>query len=845
MKLFRSKRVVIALVAVLLLALFLVRPGANRLHTQVVESISLAVGRPVSVSSVHLQLLPQPGFELENFVVQDDPAFSAEPILRAQEVTAALRVRSLLSGRVEIARLVLTEPSFNLVRNADGHWNLESLLDRVARIPVAPTSKAGAESRPGFPYIESDLGRINLKLGTEKTPYALTDADFGLWQDSDNTWGMRLKARPIRTDFNQSDTGVVRLSGIWQRAASLRETPVQFTVQWEKAQLGQVTKLINGSDEGWRGTLDLSAAVSGTPSDLSVQTEGTVQDFHRYDILSSTQLRLASKCDAHYSTLDHTLKIGCKSPVGGGKVLVTGEIQSPTGERTYELQIKTVDLPAQSFVGLAGHWKQGLPEDLIARGKVNGELSVHGGGAGIWDAAWQGKGEAAQVRLESPSAGVEVVLGNIPFEVVQDVAGRAIGRSRRPGTSSASEAGPENRLQIGPFSAGLGRSTPATIRGWVSRSGYDFSVLGDAGIERLFAELRTLALPVWPLSARGTARLDLGVSGEWGRPGYADVRGKAQLRTVTADVRGINAPVEVESATLIFQPHGIDVQNLQSSVGNVSWRGSLMIPRHCETAGMCPTVADIQVGTVSLAQLNQVFNPYLRNQPWYGLFSSSSPSAYPLMRTYVIGKISADHFDVGRISASHVAARLELRNGQLLLSNLRGDVLGGKHVGEWRSNFASKPPQFSGNGKLDAVVLNQLAASMNDAWVTGAARATYSLSLSGASTAELLASASGTALVEARDSQLAHVSLSEDGGPLQVKRLTAHLRLHDGAFEIQDGKLDTTTGTYQVSGVASLDRALHLKLSHEGVPAFFITGPLSEPHVAQITTPETQAVLKP
>ena len=116
-----------------MLALFLVRPGAQRMRTRIVHSISLALGRQVDVGRVSLRLLPQPGFDLENFVVHDDPAFGAEPVLQSSDVIALVRVSSLLRGRLEIARLSLTEPSLNLVRDSEGRWNLESLLERAAQ----------------------------------------------------------------------------------------------------------------------------------------------------------------------------------------------------------------------------------------------------------------------------------------------------------------------------------------------------------------------------------------------------------------------------------------------------------------------------------------------------------------------------------------------------------------------------------------------------------------------------------------------------------------------------------------------------------------------------------------
>jgi uncharacterized protein involved in outer membrane biogenesis len=85
---FRSRRGAILLGLVLLGGLCLVRPGANRLRSRIVASVSLALGRSVDVSSVSLRFLPQPGFELEDFVVHDDSAFGAEPVLRSPEVTA-------------------------------------------------------------------------------------------------------------------------------------------------------------------------------------------------------------------------------------------------------------------------------------------------------------------------------------------------------------------------------------------------------------------------------------------------------------------------------------------------------------------------------------------------------------------------------------------------------------------------------------------------------------------------------------------------------------------------------------------------------------------------------------
>src|SRR5712671_6726872 len=167
----RSRRGMMA-VAALVLVLFLFRPGVYRLRNRIAISIGNAVGRRVAIDNVRLRLLPRPGFDLEGLVIYDDPAFSAEPMVRAQDVSAAIRFRPLLRGRLEIATLSATDPSINLVRNNQGRWNLASLLERNAQIPAAPTAKGVYERRPAFPYLEAGHARINFKLGQTKKSYA-------------------------------------------------------------------------------------------------------------------------------------------------------------------------------------------------------------------------------------------------------------------------------------------------------------------------------------------------------------------------------------------------------------------------------------------------------------------------------------------------------------------------------------------------------------------------------------------------------------------------------------------------------------------------------------------------
>ena len=842
MSFWRSKRGVLILGIVVLLALFLVRPGANRLRSRIISSISLALGRPVDVDAVKLRLLPQPGFDLENFVIHDDPGFSAEPMLRAQEVTASLRMTSLLRGRLEIARLNLTEPSLNLVRNAEGHWNLENLIERAAKIPVAPTSKAKTERRPGFPYIEADRGRINFKFGPEKKPYALTEADFALWQDSENAWGMRLRAQPVRTDFNLSDTGTVKVSGTWQRAATLRDTPLQFSLQWDRAQLGQATKLAYGNDKGWRGGLRISTSLTGTPASLAIVTAASVQDFRRYDIFGGGDLQLAAQCSGHYSSPDHVLSdVDCSAPVGDGAITVTGSINSPFSSRVYDLALSARDLPIQSLIAFARHAKQGMPDDALANGRLDANMRFrHTTVAGPAGVIWEGGGETSGFQFGSKLTKTELVLGRVPFAVSAAVDSRSRAKLREPVPSP-----PEARFDIGPFNLALGKPTPATVQGWASRSGYSITVQGDAQVHRLLQLARTVGIPAPQPTAEGLAKIDLQIAGAWSGFVAPRTTGKIQLHSVRAEVRGLNAPLEIAAANLLLTQDQVNVKNLTASIADTSWRGSLTLPRQCAAPDSCPVRFDLHADEIATDQLNQLVNPRIPKQPWYHFLASPTAGVPYLLALHAVGKVTANRVVVRKLVGNRVSANVELAKGKLRLSDLRGDVLGGKHVGEWEANFTAKPPEYNGTGTLERVALDQLAESMSDDWITGSAVATYKVRASGLDASELSASANGTLKVNAQNGVLRHLALADETRPLQMHRLAARLLLQDGKFEIQEGKLETPTDVYQVSGTASLTRILNLKLTRQGAPGFNVTGTLMEPHVSPILTAETRAALKP
>jgi len=832
--------------ALLVLALFLVRPGAQGLRSRIVHSISMALGRQVEVGWVSLRLLPRPGFDLQNFVVHDAPEFSVEPMLRSQEVSAALRITSLLRGRLEIARLSFSEPSLNLVRNGEGRWNLEDLLERAARTPVAPTGKARTELRPAFPYIEMNQGRINIKLGQEKKPYALVDADVALWQDSENIWSGRLRAQPVRTDFNITDTGLLKIEGSWQRAASLRETPLRFTAQWDRAQLGQVTKLAYGNDMGWRGTVRLFVSGKGTPAQLLIETGGSVQDFRRYDISPQSPLRLAAHCNGQYSSVDHSLSdLFCRAPVGGGEVSLKGNLSSIAKPRIYNLVLLSEDVPVPSLVQFALHSSKKISDDLAATGKLDGSVRfIRTVSDSFPEVA--GQGEISALHLGSTRADRELVIDRVPLALSS-----APGSERPPKTSPAygkaqiaAPSWPE--LEIGPFDVALGRALPATMRGRISRTGYGFELQGEAELQRLFHAAHSVGLFAPQSTAKGLAKVDLKLGAEWQELTPPRVIGTAHVRSIRTEVPGLSTPLEIASANVTLSENEIKVQKISASLADDTVSGSVVLTRPCAALAKCSVRFDLHSDEIASERLAGLLNTSTARQPWYSFLSFSRPQGLlSLAALHASGKFSLSRLLLHNVEAHRLSANIQLGNGKLRLSDLRGDVFAGRHTGEWNIDFTAKPPVYGGQGTFEGISLEEIAAATGGNWITGTAAANYDVTASGSSTAELFSSASGTIQVAARDGLLPHIALASAGNALRVNQFSGEFLLRHGSFEIQQGKLETPAGIYLLSGTASLKRTLDLKLMRDSVHGFNITGTLPELQVQPVILSETQAALKP
>ncbi len=839
----RSRRMMWLVPLILVLAVLLPPfVNVNRYRSRVAGAIGRALGRDVTVSNIELKLLPRPGLALSNFVVADNPSYGAEPMLRADTVTAYLRLTSLWRGRLEIGTLDLDNPSLNLVRRGDGHWNVEELVERTSQTTPAPTSKLRPEARPRFPYVEASSGRINIKLGQVKKAFAFTDADFALWLESENQWGIRVEARPVRTDVNITDTGTLKLDGRFQRASNLRDTPLYLKLNFNDGPLGQMTKLLFARDRGWRGTLRSSAILTGTPAALGITLDAQVDDFRRYDIALGEAMRLRVHCTGTYSSNGDSLyDVRCESPVGQGVVKVRGDAQGWGGG--YELSIDGEHIPAERIAAFARHAKKDLPADLTATGEVEAVFTVRKQPGGAPE--WAGGGSTSLLALHSGVLKEDLQLGEVRFLVPANKP-LAVAKHKRvvrkpvPAVKNAAL-----HLVVQPFAMPLGAASPATASGYFDQEHYSLHVSGDAELVRLLNIAQALGIGTPGVGLAGAAQLDVDVAGSWMGFTPPAPSGTMQLHKVTAELQGVAEPLLIDMAAVSLENRQVNVTSFTAAFAKgTSIGGAANFPVHCTGPENCVLHFDVRADEVSLARLNQLLNPSLRSQPWYHLLAIGRQHEDALMKLRASGHISTPRLELGPVTANNVNGIVELSGGKLRINELRADMLGGHQNGSWIADFTLSPPRFMGNGIVSKLAMAQLSGLMHDNWATGNVDATYSLTLAGLNTASLRDSASGSADFTWTGGSLRHVILEGRGAPMTFSNFTGKVILQNGTFNLQDCKMKSSGTLYTVKGTASYDRNLDLRLQHSGGSSYVISGTLDQPRVQTVTSPPAEAALR-
>jgi hypothetical protein len=820
------RRWILLAAAVLSVVAFVLPPLVNisRYQHRIADSISRSIGRQVHISSVKLRLLPLPGFEFSDFSVEEDPKFGSEPILHSDSVVADLRLLSLWRGKLEVSRIHFDDASLNLVREPNGGWNFASVLVQAAHIPNAPTGQRHAGSAPRFPYIDAENTRINFKEGNEKKSLAFLNSDLSISLAPEDAWELHFRAQPVRTDLvlDLSDTGMLHIDGTLHRAPLLAEMPMQLKVEWDGVPLGQLSKLTLGSDIGWRGGLDVEAAVEGTAELAHIRTRLKVAGLHRSEFTPARPIDVESTCRASFRRESRSLEdIACNSPVGDGALRLAGSIQEVQTQPQAQLTLAIDRVPASAVLTALQEVRSGLGSGVQAAGALNGQFQY------------------ATQNGRPPSIAGEVALDSLSLTPPDSRKPFLVGpvRLRCESPQAGNDAG-SPALLLQPVRLAMGAPVPVTVDGRFTPAGFDLHLGGVTTLARLKAFGKTFGL----LGGAGTATLDLDLRGKWLLPVpdtehpvvASTAEGSIAIRNAELTTSYLSQPLKIASAQGILSPTQIEWTNASFTYGKLEAQGTLEYPTLCIASAPCAGHFSLVFPTLDLAALQSTL---LGTSEGGELLRQilDRIDRHSVKWPDLSGSVRIGVLSTGKLVVRDAIGALDISGNSIKIRSLNGHLANGTMHLAGLVDASGDQPEYQLDVQVTNAAPSALGSIFDEHWGGGQANFSAQITMSGFDAQDLVRTATGSLRWDWTKGGLA----AEEPLPVAAQpfvhfdQWSADAAIAESTIKITHSLLARGQEAIPLSGTISFNREIDMKGGSTAHP-FAITGTLQHPEVKAI-----------
>ncbi|HEV8143824.1 MAG TPA: AsmA-like C-terminal region-containing protein [Methylomirabilota bacterium] len=240
-----------------------------RVQALIATNASQALGRPVRFASVSVSVFPLPGVTLHQLEVAEDPQFGGKPFLTLDRGRLRLRIRPLLSGRIEFAELSLAKPVITVMRDARGRLNVATLGATSEPRPASRSPRSGsgggggtaALALPGSVKISDGvLMYVAEGAGAAPATYRVEHLDLVL-DAAGPQIAFKGSARVMPGDLALKFTdGIVTVTP----GQTLTGAPLRANVTLESANMSPLVASAAGPTLGVGGALKGALAVAGT-----------------------------------------------------------------------------------------------------------------------------------------------------------------------------------------------------------------------------------------------------------------------------------------------------------------------------------------------------------------------------------------------------------------------------------------------------------------------------------------------------------------------------------------------------------------------------------------------------
>lgn len=761
--------------------------------------LAATFGRPVEVAHFGFTIFGGPVFEADSVTVGEDPRFGQEYLLRADRLSARLRWAALIHGRMEFDRLSLSRPSLNLVRAADGTWNIETWLPAPNTQTSLQLSRSPAEIPAHASRIDIAAGRINFKKGVEKLPFAFVDVNGSVNLQAAGRWSLDLQARPARAAVILQRSGTLRLRGTIG-GTSARLQPADLRLTWEGASLADAARLARGTDYGLRGLLDADFAArinpSGDETDSPWKIEGglRLQAIHRWDLVArpdnpavNLQLTAAWRPGEARLEVEHWLMEAPHSNLNGDA--------SVDWSYGFDPEVRVLDsaIGFPDLVTWSHAFFPGRAEDLDIDGSASMEaklagwplriedLSIASGGASVRTYSNPAGSKAAAIRVGPVQASwsrSSLLLAPVAVRLLSFAPNRAQ-RSIRSQTVS------EGLFHIG------GDLGPIHVGDAFHDWPYKLAIEGQTGrLQDLRAAVAAFGWqfsPNWEIE--GPASVQFVCTGAL-RHGASLVHGRIDLHDLRVTNSALNEPILVSAASVEFAPGRRIIEIAGAQALGARWKGSLE-----KKVANADWTFDLSAGLLELEKLGRELGQSQRGflyriLPFAGSLGLAAQTESAIARVNAQGRLHVDELALGSLLLESLDATVDLHDGALNLRRAQADLYGGRLTGEFSAQLGTEP-RYTFQGQIDRTDLSALAAlsSVKDAF-GGIGSGEVGLAARGIGRQALLASLEGQGFLQVQNASIDLLNSALDLPDSSFREIAGNrFRSSTVSFRVQDGEI--------------------------------------------------------
>src|SRR5271168_2628160 len=833
---------------VLLIFLWLADSGVSllirhtRLQRRLTARLETVFGRSVEVGSYDFSLWGGPTLEAHSVTFGEDPRFGHEYFLRADSLTVRLRWQSFFRGHMELGAIALDSPSLNLVRNAEGDWNVAEWLPKSIG-SAAPSASAPAVR---FGRIDVTSGRINFKRGDEKLPFALTNVNGYMEPDRSGRWTLNLEAVPARAAVLLQQAGTIRVSG-HVGGTSSRLRPAVLDLAWEEASLSDLLHLAHGYDFGIRGDLGLLVHAETQGNNWALQGRAELRRLHRWDFAARPDnpainvnakmilYPLASGLDITEATIEapHSFAradahFAWPSPAepqfAAQSVNAAASYASPAQFEITQSQLDLNDVLA---------WIRAFHSDVAPDVSLRGFASVRAGFSAWPPRLTSAVGAVAGADLASARLRVPAHLSQALFRYDHEMfsllpATISYGSSDGAIHAEAIASAGQREFPIYHLSGNLTqvRDLVATAGalGWNISRGWDL-----AGPVRCDLRWQGARFP-WETQPVGSI--------DWG----GEAAGASLLTPF------LNQPVKQIRARAELKPGLRHIALTSADAFGSRWTGTF--DRHDLATGW---QFALSTDALSAADLDRWLNPRWRQSfldRMLPFLNSSSPANAVPENLRAEGRINIEEFALAPVALHHLQSDVKIGGRHIEVSSGKAEFFGGALEGSLDAQL-SAAPAYRLNLDYSRVDLAALTAAFPTlaGLFAGSASGEFALDSGGGTRADLVSSLECRGNARITDAKLQNINLLESMRDADARAGVSAFPTATTLFACGNGKIIFQrlhfTGAAQdiaASGSVDFSRNLHLQLrvlpaagaigaAHPAATAqlFQLTGPISAP----------------